>query len=231
VAETLTAEQAKKRNVEKMGEALGTQYSALWQEVSLLHINWKEYVELFGTKPERIALLNRAAGGFFRMIQDDLFETTLLYIARLTDPSKSPGGKANLTVQNLAELIDDAKTKTDVEQLVATAVKEGAFCRDWRNRRIAHRDLNLALEEKPARPLADASRRQVNITLKAIADVMNAVAGHYLKAETPYDIGSRLTGAVALLHVLNSGVKVREERAERLRKGEFSEKDLDPTDL
>lgn len=51
----LTAEEAKKRNIEKMGEALGSRYSALWQAVVLLNVNWKEYVELFGTKPERIA--------------------------------------------------------------------------------------------------------------------------------------------------------------------------------
>ena len=226
-----SAQKARQRNIEKMGEALGAQYSALWQEVVLLHTNWKEYVELFGTKPGRIDLLNRAASGFFRMIQDELFETTLLHIARLTDPPESPGGKTNLTIQNLAGLIDDVKTKTNVEKLVETAVKEGTFCRDWRNRRIAHRDLNLALEEKPAVPLADASRRQVNTTLKVIAYVMNAVSGHYLDSQTVFDFGGRHTGAVSLLYVINSGLKVREERAERLLKGEFSEKDLDPADL
>ena len=52
-----TAEEAKKANIEKMGEPLGTLFSALWQEVAALHFHWKEYVELFGTKPERIALL------------------------------------------------------------------------------------------------------------------------------------------------------------------------------
>ena len=73
-----TAEEAKKANIEKMGEPLGALFSALWQEVAVLHFHWKEYVELFGTKPERIALLNRAAPHFFRMLQDELWESTLL---------------------------------------------------------------------------------------------------------------------------------------------------------
>ena len=62
----------------KDGEPLGALFSALWQEVAVLHFHWKEYVELFGTKPERIALLNRAAPHFFRMLQDELWESTLL---------------------------------------------------------------------------------------------------------------------------------------------------------
>lgn len=66
-----TAEKTKKANIEKMGEPLGTLFSALWQEVAILNFHWKEYVEPFGTKPERITLLNRAASTFFRMIQGE----------------------------------------------------------------------------------------------------------------------------------------------------------------
>ena len=38
-----------------MGEALGTQYAELWQELAQLHIVWLEFVELYGTekKPHR----------------------------------------------------------------------------------------------------------------------------------------------------------------------------------
>ena len=54
-----TVEEMKKSNIEKMGEPLGNQYSALWQEVVLLYVNWGEYVELFGTKAQRIELLNK----------------------------------------------------------------------------------------------------------------------------------------------------------------------------
>ena len=74
-----------------MGEELGSLYHALWQEVVWLHTEWGEYVQLYGTKPSRIRLLNEAAPSFFRLVQDGLFETTVLKIARLTDPPKSLG--------------------------------------------------------------------------------------------------------------------------------------------
>jgi hypothetical protein len=48
-----------------MGDALGSQFDVLWQEVSRLHIKRAEYVELFGSKPNRVDLLNRAASAFF----------------------------------------------------------------------------------------------------------------------------------------------------------------------
>jgi AbiU2 len=156
-----TAEDAKKANIEKMGELLGTLFSGLWQDVATRYFYWKEYVTLFGTKPERIALLNRAAPFIFRTIQDELWESTLLSLARLTDPSNSQGNpdRSNLTIQALPALIVDAKLKAEVEKLVAEAVKLTEFCRDWRNRRIAHRDLKLALGDS-TKPLANGSRRR-----------------------------------------------------------------------
>jgi AbiU2 len=143
-----TAEEVKTANIAKMGEPLGVLYSALWQAVTTIHFYWREYVELFGTKPERIDLLNRAAPTFFRMLQDELWESSLLHLARLTDPATSQGkaDRSNLTIQALPALIADAKLKGEVDKLIAEAKKQTEFCRDWRNRHIAHRDLKLAVE-------------------------------------------------------------------------------------
>ncbi len=227
-----TAEEAKNQNIAKMGDPLGNQYSALWQEVALLYTNWAEYVELFGTKPTRIELLNQAAPTFFRMIQDRLWETTVLHLARLTDTSNSLGrkDKQNLTIQNLPQLVTDATARAKVEALIAVALRETEFCRDWRNRYIAHRDLNLALDQ-PTVPLADGSRKQVSSALKAIADVMNTVQAHYLNAETRFDLAARHNGAVTLLYLLDGGLKAKQAAEERLSNGEFSEEDLVPKDL
>lgn len=171
-----TREEIKRGYIDKMGEPLGTQFSELWQEVAVLFINWEEYVELFGTKPERIKLLNKVAPVFFHMLQEELWETRLLHLARLTDPPISMGNKqkANLTINNLLDLIDHADTKKKVQELTAIAMKATDFSRDWRNRHIAHRDLDLALNEAVT-PLAAGSREQVGAAINAIADVMNAI--------------------------------------------------------
>jgi hypothetical protein len=67
-----SAEETKKQHIVKMGELLGTQYSALWQEVAYLFMSWSEFVELFGTSANRVELLNRAAPQFFHMVQEFL---------------------------------------------------------------------------------------------------------------------------------------------------------------
>jgi hypothetical protein len=226
-----TAAQAKTANIEKMGSALGAQYSALWQEVATIHLNWGEFVELYGTKPERLELINRAAGTFFGVVQRSLWEGVLLHLARLTDPSKSPGkDRFNLTIQNFPELIDDANTKREVSDLTQVAIEKTEFCRDWRNRHIAHRDLKLALDE-PATPLARADKAKVDTALKAIVEVMNAVDIYFTGSETRYDVQSTHQGAVGLLYILDDGVKAGEQRTERLRNGKPSEGDYTIRDL
>jgi len=92
----LTAEQARARSVQVMGQELGETYEALGQEIVWLHSKWAEYAALYGTKESRVALLNKAAPRFARLIQDTLWEDIVLHIARLTDPPKS-ASKHNLT--------------------------------------------------------------------------------------------------------------------------------------
>jgi hypothetical protein len=169
----VNADELEKRNVEKMGDALGKQYSALHDEVAILHLYWKEFLELFGTSQQRIDRLNEAASGFFRMLQDELFSTNLLHIARLTDPPKT-AGKKHLTLSKLPELEDDRDLKNKLIGLLALATQATSFCRDWRNRRFAHYDLALATDNK-ATPLETANKEKVNAALKSLVDVLNAV--------------------------------------------------------
>jgi hypothetical protein len=227
-----TAEEAKKANIAKMGEPLGALYSALWQALATIHFHWQEYVELFGTKPERINLLNRAAPTFFRILQDELWENSLLHLARLTDPETSQGkaDRSNLTIQALPALITNAKLKDEVNKLIAEAIKQTEFCRDWRNRHIAHRDLKLALE-RPTTPLAEGSRAQVKTALKAIAEVLNALDGHYFQSETRFDLCGAVSGAISLLYALDDGLRAEEARQKRLEAGKPLKEDFVARDL
>src|SRR5687768_14232414 len=115
----VSAEDLKKKFVEKMGEPLGHQFAALREELILLYFNWNEYLTLYGVGPDRIELLNRTAPQFFRLVQDSLWERILLHIARLIDPSQSMGraDKANLTLQNLPDLVPDADLKKEISDL------------------------------------------------------------------------------------------------------------------
>jgi len=216
-----SAEEVRKEHLDTLGPDFGPVYHALYNECTLLHI---KYVELYGTKPERINLLNRAAGLFFRVVQDTLWEDTLLNIARLVDPPISIG-KDNLTVQRLPPLIVDVEFRTEIQGLVNAAVNATAFARDWRNRHIAHRDLTIALEEGP-KALSPASRKHVKEALHAVSRVLQRVNEFYFNSEVRFDIIAEPNDAISLLYVIQDGVEAEEQRQQRLREGKIEPDDI-----
>lgn len=231
MARRKTAKEVQTEYVKHMGTSLGEQFSALWQEVAWLYLKWGEYVELFGTKPSRIKLLNNAAPGFFRVVENVLWEDTLLHIARLTDPAQShgKGTRTNLTIQALPGLVD-ASIEKSIAGFVDVAVQRAEFCRDWRNRHIAHRDLALALDGS-ANPLKPASRKKVRDALEAMVDVLSAISEHYMSSQLMFDVCSHSRGAVSLLYVIDDGLKADAERLDRMRRREARPEDIEVRDL
>jgi hypothetical protein len=218
----MTADELEKRNIQTMGEELGKQYTVLFHEVAALHLYWKEFLELFGTNDKRIDRLNRAAPGFFRMLQEQQFETNMLHIARVTDSPKT-FKKDNLTILNLPNLVADPLLKQELAALVDEVKKRTEFCRDWRHRRFAHHDLLLAVQDGQTAPLKVASKETVNAAISAIADVMNAVERHYYKGLCDFDAIAAHTGVMTLLFTLGFGVKAREEMEAKIASGKFDD--------
>jgi hypothetical protein len=224
MAEGKTAEQVKAERIEKLGPKLGPMFHALSDDVAWLQVKWAEYRELFGTSPERIELLNSAAGLFFRILQDTLWEDALLHLARLTDPPKTRG-KHNLTIRALPELCDDPALRLRVSRLVDDTLAATAFARDWRNRHIGHRDLVLALESA-AKPLSPASRGDVSAALSAIHCVFNELTELVFDSALADDVITPATGAEALLYVIRDGLEANDARRGRIETGRFAEDDL-----
>jgi hypothetical protein len=220
-----TAQEARTANEAAMGAQLGAVYSELWQEVAWVHHRWDQYVALYGTSPKRVDLLNQAAPAMFRVVQDTLFEAVLLHVARLTDPSK-----AVLSLQRLVKLSAKTPVASEVRRLADIAIKESEFARDWRNRKLAHRSLSLALGEK-VQGLAPASRESVKSALGAFSDVLNAIARHYLNSTTAFNLGLGGDPALQLLYVIRDGVRREEERRARWDRGEFLDEDINDDGL
>ncbi|MCI0624487.1 MAG: hypothetical protein L0387_23045 [Acidobacteria bacterium] len=218
-----TSEEVHQQYVDTMGKELGDLYFRLWNECVLLHWKWEEFVTLFGTSPERLALLNKAAGAFFRVVQDTLWEDVLLHISRLTDPPRS-AGKDTLSLQRLPVLVDDT-IKPEVEKQLEACLTACEFARDWRNRRLAHRDLRLALDDPTSVPLAPASRKAVKDALAAIAALLNSVELRYTGLTVMYDLHP-LGNAECLLCVLQDGLQAEADRCERIKSGKFTREDL-----
>jgi hypothetical protein len=188
-----------------MGPELGTIYAHLWKECVWLFWKWDDYVVIYGTSPERLGNLNSAAPAFFYQLQCTLWEDVLLHISRMTDRPKTYGKKENLTLKRLPDLVDTG-IRADVESLIASADQKCEFAHDWRNRRIAHRDLALAAKEN-ATPLHEASRQNVREALASIAAVLNRVGRHHGDEDVPYHMFQKSRSARALVYVIEEGLK------------------------
>lgn len=187
-----------------MGRELGELFHAVSIELAWAHGLWRQYRTLFDDKPSRIDLLNKAAPFFFRIVQDVFFEGTLLAIARLVGPAKSRN-KPNLAVDRFLPLLTDLKLQNEIVKLIDKAKSAGAFAVDWRNRRIAHRDLGVILGTT-AQPLEVANREKVEQALSALQDVLNHIEGVYCNATTTYTHSVTPGDAETLLCVVRDGL-------------------------
>lgn len=209
-----------------MGPELGDLFTELSSDLHELVLRWNQYVELFATNGPRIELLNRSAPGFFAIIQQTLFEDALLRIARMAGPDVT-GAKQNLSVRRIPPLINDPPVRQKVEQLLLKVNTDTEFAIDWRNRYIAHRDLDH-LRNPRIKPLAHASRDTVDEALQSLAKMLNAVERHFARATTSYRNSPFADGASALLHVVRDGLRREEIREAKLEdEGAYDPADWD----
>jgi hypothetical protein len=202
-----------------MGAELGELYTELSQELTWQYWRWRQFVALYAGSEARIEILNSAAPFFFWIAQETLWHDALLGLSRIGGPAAT-GKKQNLSVHQLPGLIADPELQQRVSSLLADVSEAVAFAMDWRNRHIAHRDLDLSLG-RAAKPLADASRRQVDDALDTLARVLNTVQRYYLQSETGYRFSPGSRDAEDLLYVLRDGIRLERLRQQRLEEGEY----------
>ena len=142
------------------------------------HAEWtlQEFRDLF-SDGKRLAVLNGVAGPLMALVQDVLWENLLLQVARLTDPVRTAGHK-NLTFQQIpAFFTDQPERHRELGDHVQAAVDAAAFARDWRNRRIGHRDLEHSLDRQ-AKPLEKASLQRADAALAAVHRILDTIEGY-----------------------------------------------------
>lgn len=216
MSKTQTEDELLRESQQFMGAELGELHFLLCRELAYLHLTWREYRALFARDQETFNLMNATAPRFFKRLNDSLWHATLLHLCRLTDPPDSVG-KPNLTVRRLVATIDDSKLKEEVEHLALQAKERTEFARDWRNRHLAHRDLNRA-KSPQVHPLSPASRADVEGALAALRDIMNRIERHYRDSEISYaDTLPGPGGVDALFYFLRLGSEAEEVRKRKLR--------------
>jgi hypothetical protein len=164
----------------------------LWAELSVdvvwLHGRWIVYRQLFGTKKERIDLLNESAGTVTWILQNLLLDDVQLELSKIGDPAGA-GSRTNLTVRKLqVDLIaaGEATVAAKMEPLLKDFENSCAPLRHRRNKWIAHSDLATKLAGR-ATTLSGPSRTEIEGVLTALRAVMNCVELHYTNSQTAYE--------------------------------------------
>lgn len=175
-----------------------------------LHVVWKQYRELYADA-ETIEVLNRTAGMFFKIVQDELWDSILLGICRLLDPAEQGRGgrNRNLTLYSLPPLITDMALRGEVKQACDTDAGLAEFAKKHRDKRIAHQDHGYAMNPSLFE-MSGVSRQDVENTLEALRAVLRRIEAHYNDADVLYDKIVLYSGASRLIVALK-----RLERLER----------------
>ncbi len=148
---TRSKDELRAEYISSMGEELGASFYELYRRLVELHMLWQQYRQLFGDDTETVNLLNRAAGLFFKIVQDELWDSVLLGISRMTD-RPGTGKNRNLTIQSLPPMITDLALRAELQSLCEKALDLAEFAREHRNKRIAHQDHNY-LSNRGSDPL------------------------------------------------------------------------------
>ncbi|HEV8337168.1 MAG TPA: hypothetical protein VGR67_12185 [Candidatus Polarisedimenticolia bacterium] len=190
--------------------------AALWQEVVRLHMKWKIFSELYGSK-ETVDLLNFGAQAYFGLSQHVWADHIQLAIARLTDPLKSVG-KDNLSLSRLLVHIDPADPAGLRDRVKVQLDELETLCGPIRQRRsklLAHSDLDTILGRSLV-PLVPITKKTIDSAFEKIRGIMNEVERAYLDRTTLFEYAVD-TDAQELLYCLRHAREYR--RQQRIRSG------------
>jgi hypothetical protein len=196
----------------RMGEDLGQLCFLLWKELAWLHVKWSDFKTLYAGSEEDVIIMNSVAPHFFGDLQRVLWGDLLLHICRLTDPPRI-GKKENLSIGSLSALIPESNLKLRIENLFVEAKGKTDFARDWRNRYLAHSDLQYA-GAPSLRPLVPASRMAVKGALEAVCKPVNELELHFGVSPTGFGHSiPSLQGAGALLKFMRRGTEIKRNKS------------------
>ncbi len=189
----------------RLGCEFGLFYFRLRNQTIHVHAKWHEYTNLYGYSPERIEILNNCAPYFFALLDSIFWSDILLHLSRLTDPP-GKGSKSNFTIRRLPAFIQARDLECKVTPMVHEAVHSVDTAREWRNRHLAHLDLDLTLGTARAAPLPDLSRKTIEDALSALRKPLDAVELYYFDRTVTLQYLVTDSGSDALVTLLQTAL-------------------------
>ena len=167
-----TGEQVRNHYKNLMGDEAGDVFITLRNETISAHEEWHVMNEL-GQYQE---LLSDTEVAFFQIAVRSMWSSLVLEISRLTDPEEV-GGHENASLFALPAYLC-ANNKAPIQNLATSARIRAEPFREWRNKRFAHLDKNVALD-KYLHPLKNLHLVQVKFVLDAIATTLDKFHSFY----------------------------------------------------
>ena len=197
------ADSHQERCIACMPQDVGECFHQIHLRVVWVQRIWTQHRQLFPLDNRHADLLKRTAPEFFQIIFDELWDTTLLWIAKLLDKpdgyNKEMGKKVgNLTLEALIEICpEESRSLCWQMQLTALRDKAGAILAH-RNSRIGHLDRDQALSRDLTRALP-LHVEDVEAVLGGIYDFVNDFAAEFGVEQQAYKQMQILGGAEDLL--------------------------------
>jgi hypothetical protein len=213
-----TADEKLNEMIEAMGAESGKLFHVLENELLWLTLQWVDFEELFGKKSTRIDIMNESAPVFFYRIQKVYWDHLLLGFSRLLDPAEAnvkKTKKANCTYPALLKQI----ALPYFQDGLKNCINKSNFCRDWRNRKIAHMDYEVYVKGGASTPLENASRKDFTEVLYLLQQLHNDIRLHYKLGTCSFDHVKINSHAGQLLRMLENGLRFREQEFTRMDKG------------
>lgn len=160
MAESMSADEVLAKLKASMGEELGALFHVLSGELTWLCWRWREFVELFATKESRLNLVNRSVPFFFYVVRQTLWYERVLAISRLAGPMRRdpiPTSPFGASYHSSRTTPFATRSKGLVEDM-DTACE---FVTPWRNKHIAHRDLERGMGRQ-AQPLPEVTKERIS---------------------------------------------------------------------
>lgn len=203
------------------------EFRRLSDDLHWLHTRWAIFRQLYVHSKTRIGLLNASAPTFFWIIQQVLIDDIVLGLWRFVDP-KRQSGSDNLSLEQLLALLpiaESSELRTSLhERLVRFRERHQVF-RDHRRKRIAHRDLRIALK-RASNPLGEVTDVMIDGALAEIGGILNAVEGYFCNSETLYEMPPMRGDADSLVTALVESLRYEELQ----QSGALKRDDLDSSE-
>lgn len=217
---TQTADEFKKNMTDILGDDFGSFLYVIYNEIAWLSLKWNEYGQLFAMKETRIELLNQSAPSFFFLIQRTLLESIILGITKLTDPCNS-GKNKNITLNVIPDYINDEDLRKEIQNDISELIPKIKFCRGRRNKIIAHMDFDFRLGTNNVEEIEPATKEKIETVIASIQSIYNKIGLFYFDTDTLYQHIRSERGAISLLHIIENGIRFREDAMEKRKQGEY----------